>query len=172
MCAKRKTDNVLEEVKQEHLENALVETSDPFYHLIADKKPSVKQAIQLWLTGRYKIVEIADMTGWHYETVRGWLLRDDDVIQYINHYQQEEMQLIKNKLQAATANALDRMIELCDSKVDAIAIQAARDILDRNGLKPIQRVQKDINVNSYEEKIKSLIDDVEIIETDYEVLDE
>lgn len=170
--AKRKTEDIIQDTLQEHTDNALVEYSDPHYHLIVDKKPCVKQAIQMWLTGRYKIVEIADITGFHYETIRGWLLRDEDVAKYIELYQAEEMQLIKNKLQSATSNALERMIQLCDSTCDAIAIQAARDILDRNGLKPVQRVQKDITVNSYEEKIKTLMGDIETIDADYEVIDE
>lgn len=162
-------ENVIDE---EIKDLALTHENTSYYHLIAKKKPNVKRAVQMWLSGKYKLVEIADETGWHYETVRQWLVRDKDVVEYMRLYQEEEMQLVKNKLQSATTNALDRMIQLCDSSCDAIAIQAARDILDRSGLKPVQKVQKEINVTSYEEKIKSIIDNVDVIDADYEAVDE
>lgn len=151
----------------EGIKNEMV-VRDKNYHLIQDKKPGQHKAITLWLTGRYKITEVADMTGFHYMTIRNWLVFDEDIKKYVELYQQEEMALIKNKLQSATSNALDRMIQLCDSDCDGIAIQAARDILDRSGLKPVQKVQKEVT-HTYEEKIKNIMDGIDI---DYEVVDD
>lgn len=141
---------------------------DKYYSLIAKKKPHIQQAIQMWLTGKYKLNQIADETGYSYEAVRLWLTRDENIRAYITAYQEEEMILVKNKLSSSTTVALDKMIELCESTCEGIAIQAARDILDRTGLKPIQKVQKEITVNTYEDKIKELTVNID----DYEVIDE
>lgn len=165
---KKAKEEVLKEI--EPTKNELEVLQDRHYYLIADKKPSMRKGIQMWLSGKYKLIEIADELDLHYETVRAWFNDDNDIKKYVELYQAEEMLLVKQKLQSATATALDRMIALCDSSCDAIAIQAARDILDRTGLKPVQKIQKDVNITTYEDKIKNLMEETGI-EVEYEVVE-
>ena len=81
------------------------------------------------------------------------------------------MDLVQHNLKALTMKALNKMNELIDSPVDAVSLQAAKDILDRTGFKPGTKQDVKIEVYNYEQQIKEIMgDDLKLLEdVDYEV---
>lgn len=136
------------------------------YRSIANK-PLLKQRLaQLYVSGFYNREQIASILRVSKSTVIK-LLKDEDVLDMILTYQDEEKKLIDSRIKSLRFNAVDTISELLDSDDDAIRLQVAKDILDRTGHK--EREQKDVNINvSYEQQLKELAEGVDftIIEVD------
>lgn len=136
------------------------------YRSIANK-PLLKQRLaQLYVSGFYNREQIASILRVSKSTVIK-LLKDEDVLDMILTYQDEEKKLIDSRIKSLRFNAVDTISELLDSDDEAIRLQVAKDILDRTGHK--EREQKDVNINvSYEQQLKELAEGVDftIIEVD------
>lgn len=153
-----------EEVEQKALQLA-DEPAPDFLDIMLQKSPRIGRAVSLFLAGSHTRVEIANILGVQATTVGKWL-RDPDVRKYIEDYQREENKMVKCRIEAATAAAIDTMVDLLDSPIDGIKYQAAKDLLDRSGHKPEQKIKKEVTVKTYEQRLLALVGDS--IDVDYE----
>lgn len=62
-------------------------------------------------------------------------------------FQDEYNALVKSKIQYAATKALGKQIELLDSKNDMVAHLAAKDIMDRAGFQPTDKVEMDVDMD-------------------------
>lgn len=129
----------------------------------------VQRFINLYMTGQYTLVKLADLLEVHPNTVHKWLKRKD-VKEVISDMQMVTQEVVGVQLKALQTKAVSKLHELIDSPIDGVAYQAVRDVLDRGGHKPEQKINVNKTVVTYEEKLKNLIDNV--IEGDYEVVGE
>jgi uncharacterized protein YjcR len=148
--------------------NKYKEESDDLVDILLTKRPNVGRAVQLWITGGHKVAEIADLVGVRPKTVRAWL-RDPDIKSYIAEFQKENQILVRSKIQAGSIRALETMIDLLDSPIDGNRLQAAKDLMDRAGFKPEQKVKKEVTVKTIEQQLDDLINDT--IEVEYSEVD-
>lgn len=129
--------------------------------------PMLKQRmIQLYVSGYYTKPQICSILKITRNTLNK-LLKQEDVIDAINEYQDIEKKEVETRLRALRNKATDVIDELMDSDDDAIRLQASKDVLDRTGIK--EEVNKNINVNvSYEQQLKQLQEgiDFSIIDID------
>lgn len=128
----------------------------------------VQRFINLYMTGQYTIVNLAKLLEVHPNTIHKWLRRQD-VKDVIADMQRATQEIVGVQLKALQTKAVQRLHDLIDSPIDGVAYQAVRDVLDRGGHKPEQKINVNKTVVTYEEKLKNLIDNV--IEGDYEVVD-
>ena len=139
-----------EEVQQEHAITNLTSKQQRFIHL--------------YITGQYTIPKLAELMNVDARTLRGWLKRED-VKEIIESFQEEEHELVEHAIKNMRLKAIQKMTELIDSPIDGVALSACKDILDRSGHKPTQKVEKNVTITSYEQQMKDLID--ECIDVDY-----
>lgn len=79
----------------------------------------------------------------------------------------KEDKIISAQLKALRSKALDKADELLDSKNDMVKAIIIRDILDRTGHKPVEKQEIKIEA-SYEERLKQLIEGVDVVVYDVE----
>ena len=72
--------------------------------------------------------------------------------------QQEIFEQVSYELKGMSIKAVKKLGDLIDSPMDAIALQAVRDVLDRGGHKPKNEIKIDKTVTTIEEKMKQIID--------------
>lgn len=94
-----------------------------------------ERCIELLLTTDMTRKQIADSVGVNPATIYRWLGDEDFSTEYSTR--------LRKSLGEATAKAFRTMIELLDSGQDSIRYAAARDILDRAGYKPTDKLQVD-----------------------------
>ena len=124
--------------------------------------------IHLYMTGKYSQAKIADMMGIHLNTVKNYL-KDPLVQQAIEEMQKEQHKFVEIGLKSMTEKAMNRLCELMDSPLDAIALQAVKDVLDRGGHKTRNEIKIDKTVRTFEQKMADIID---LSIDDYEVLND
>ena len=118
--------------------------------------PRQQRFIHLYLTGQYTQTELANIVEIDIATARKWL-RNPTVQEYIEEFQKEEHEIVENAIKNMRAKALERLNELMDSKNDNVALQATKDVLDRTGHKAITKIEKDVNIRTFEEQLNDLI---------------
>lgn len=145
---------------------SLAKKLDKEYIKVSNKQIMKQRLAQLYVCGYYSIDQIASILFVSKNTVKR-LLKDEEVLNMVLNYQDEEKTLIDTRIKSLRLKATDTMQELLDSDDDAIRIQVAKDILDRTGHKA--KDEKDINVNiSYEQQLNELINGVEFsVDADY-----
>lgn len=132
---------------------------------LAGIEPKIQRFVHLYLTGQHSMSKLAQLLDVHPNTIHNWMRRDD-VKGAIHAMQDVTNEIVAGQMRAMTMKAMDRMRELMDSPIDGVALQAVKDILDRTGHKPANKVEKNVNVRTFEEKLDSLID--EVIEGEWE----
>ena len=136
---------------------------------LSDMDVKQQRFVQMYLTGAYTNKEIASLLDIHINTLYAWLRRDD-VKEVINEMQSIEAETVDTYLKSMTNKAVQRLNELMDSPMDAIALQAVRDVLDRTGHKAKQEIKIDKTVRTIEQQFSdlanNLIDDVDFKEID------
>lgn len=147
---------VIQEVTDEELADSSIQLLNP----------KQQRFVHLYLSGGYSVTKIAKLLNMSQSGIRRWL-KDDTIRGIIEQYQQDEDEIVKQGLKALRLKALYRMSDLVDSKVDGIAWQASKDILDRTGYKPSTKQEVNIEV-TFEQQIKELAEKVEYIDVDYE----
>ena len=90
-------------------------------------------------------------------------LRDEKVLEAIDHYQKVETQLVDQNIKAMREKALKTINELMDSDDDKVRYQASKDVLDRTGHLATMKKEVTITHKSFEEQLN------EIINADYTV---
>ncbi len=138
-------------------------------------EPKQQRFIHTYLTGQYKLIEIAELLGVHPNTLNSWMKRPE-IVNIIKDYQQVEHEIVKTSLKALQLKAVNKMSELIDSPIDGIAFQASKDVLDRGGHKPQQQIKVDKTIITYEKKLKDLmseaLNDDDIIDIEFENIEE
>ena len=61
-------------------------------------------------------------------------------------FQNEYNTLVRSKIQYAAAQALGKQIELLQSSNDMVAHLAAKDLMDRAGLNPVEKVEQQVDM--------------------------
>ena len=135
-----------------------------------DLEPKQQRFIQLYLTGNFTLAKIADLLEIHPNTAGNWM-KKPAIKEAMAEAQGEIHQQVELQLKGMTLKATQKLNELIDSPMDAIALQAVRDVLDRGGHKTKNEIKVDKTVTTIEQKMKELID-VTIPEIEYEVLED
>ena len=126
---------------------------------VSKKKVVKNRLAQLYVTGVYSNRQIADILCVSTNTVSR-LLRDEEVRQAIEVYQNSEKELIDAKLKSLRERATDTMSDLLNSDDDSVRLQTAKAILDKTGHGDKKEINNNVNI-TYEERLQSLIEGVE-----------
>ncbi len=124
---------------------------------VANLPPKIQRFIHLYLTGQYSSAKIADLLDVHPNTIYRWLKRDD-VREVMDEMQNITHRMVGLQIKSLTVKATERLYDLMDSPIDGVALQAVKDILDRGGHKPEQKIKVDKTVRTFEEKLRDIID--------------
>ena len=157
-----------EQVKETTLALSLEEAPE-YLDLLLKKRPRVGRAVQLFLAGNHTRGEIASILDVTSATVGKWL-RDPDIKKYMEEFQKQEANIIRCRMQASSVAALDKMVDLLDSPIDGVALQAAKDLMDRAGFKPKQEIKKEVTVKTFEQQLLDVLGD-EVLDVEYEDVD-
>lgn len=136
---------------------------------IANKDILKQRLVQLYCCGYYTTKQIADILLIS-ETGVKRLLKQDDIIENILSYTNEEKQLIDTRIKALRFKALDTINELLDSDDDSIRLNASKDILDRSGHKADNNQNINVNV-SYEQQLNNLVEGISFEELGINAID-
>lgn len=131
--------------------------------------PKQQRFIHMYLTGQYTIPKIADLLDVHPNTVKKWL-RHPDVKMAMEEQQVINQNIVSTHLKALTMKATSRLMDLMDSPIDGVALQAVKDVLDRAGHKAKQEIKVDKTVTTIEEKMRELIDST-IVDADFDIIE-
>jgi len=132
--------------------------------------PKAQRFVHLYMTGQYTIPKLAQLLELHPNTLWKWLKRAD-VQGVIQDMQTSTHDVVGIQLRALTLKAVNKLNDLIDSPIDGVAYQAVRDVLDRGGHKPEQKIKVDKTIVSYEKRLSDLIENVIDVE-EYEVVSE
>jgi len=135
---------------------------------LVQANPKMLRFVNLYLTGQYKLAEIAALLDVNSNTISRWLKRDD-VQELISDLQELNRNIVTTQISGLTLKAINKLNELIDSPVDTVAMQAVKDVLDRGGHKPKQEVKIDKTVTTIEQKLAELIDNT--IDITYEEIE-
>jgi len=134
---------------------------------IYDLDPKQQRFIQLYLTGNFTLTKISELLEIHPNTAGKWL-KKPEIKHALEEAQQEIFEQVSHELKSMTVKAAQKLNSLMDSPMDAIALQAVRDVLDRGGHKPKNEIKVDKTVTTVEQKMKEIIEmsipDVEVLE--------
>jgi len=119
--------------------------------------PKQQRFIQLYLTGNFTLAKIAELLEIHPNTAGKWL-KKPEIKHALEEAQQEIFEQVSHELKSMTVKATKKLNSLLDSPMDAIALQAVRDVLDRGGHKPKNEIKVDKTVTTVEQKMKEIID--------------
>lgn len=161
-------------------DNELPEVKVPSEQDLVDSRmnalnPRQQRFIHLYLSGQHNLKDIAELLNMSVSGIRLWL-RNPEIKSLIDEIQGEEDEIVRQGLKAIRLSALYKMQRLLDSPMDAIAYQAARDVLDRTGHKAPTKQETKIDVTyTFEEQMKDAIKTLkqpeEFIDVnDYEVI--
>lgn len=126
------------------------------------RRPLAQKIMQLWCSGIYTKKEIANILNTTTTTVNKYL-RDERVLEAIDHYQKVETQLVDQNIKSMRDKALKTINELMDSEDDKVRYQASKDVLDRTGHIATMKKEVTIQHKTFEEQL------TEIINADYVV---
>lgn len=148
----------------EEVKNELVSADEHVNLPITNLTSKQQRFINLYLTGQYTQQKLSQLLDVHINTIQGWL-RNQEIKSIITDMQKEQNEQVVVQLKALNNKAIIAMNELLDSPIDAVRLQAAKDILDRGGHKAKQEIKKEVTVTTYEQKLKDIIDSA--IDVDY-----
>jgi predicted XRE-type DNA-binding protein len=83
--------------------------------------------------------ELAETLNVTQKTISQWKHRNAE-------FQAEYKTLVDSKLQYAASQALETQIKLLDSKNDMVAHLAAKDLLDRTGFNPTEKIEQSVDM--------------------------
>ena len=136
------------------------------YELMTSLKPNQQRFIDLYVTGQYTQQKLAQLLDVHINTIRAWLSKPE-IDECITAIQSAQHKQVGVQLKAMTNKAINTMNKLMDSPIDGVALQAAKDILDRGGHKAKQEIKKEVTVTTYEQQLQNVINsaiDVDFVE--------
>lgn len=141
-------------------------TSEDAELLIFQLEPKQQRFIQLYMTGAHSIPKIAQLLELHPNTLWKWLKREE-IKNALTESQGAIQQQVSMQIKNLTLKATMRLHDLVESPIDAVALQAVKDILDRGGHKPKNEIKVDKTITTVEQKLKELVD-ATVIDASYE----
>lgn len=133
-------------------------------------EPKEQRFVQLYMTGAHTLAQIAQLLSIHPNTLSKWLKRED-IRHAIAESQGAIHEQVGMQLKSLTLKATQKLHELIESPIDAVALQAVKDVLDRGGHKTKNEIKVEKTVTTIEQKMKELID-ATIVDGEFtEVLD-
>lgn len=121
-------------------------------------EPKMLRFCNLFITGNYDRKQLSEMFGVHVNTLGNWL-KNPEVNRYISEMQDFQKKEVAVQLNGMTLKAVNKLNKLVDSRIDGVALQAVKDVLDRGGHKPKQEIEKNVTVISYEQQLSDLMKD-------------
>ena len=103
-------------------------------------KPKQVKCLQLMIKGEMTDKEIAESINITQKTICEWKKN-------CKEFQDEYNALMRNSLQYAAPKAFRKQMELLKSKNDMVAHLAAKDIMDRAGFQPTEKVEMDVDMD-------------------------
>lgn len=140
---------VVQEVTMEDMEESRIRVLNP----------KQQRFVHMYLSGQYNIPQIAQLMKVSVGGIRKWL-NTPHIKQIINEFQDEEDEIVRQSLKALRLKAMYKMSDLMESKIDGIAYQAARDVLDRTGHKAPTKNETKVEIFTYEQQLKEVMKDV------------
>lgn len=132
--------------------------------------PKIQRFLQMYMTGQYTILKIAELLQVHPNTAHGWMRRKE-VKEALAEAQGEVHGQVSAQLKSLTLKAVNKLHGLIDSPIDAIALQAVKDVLDRGGHKTKNEIKVEKTVTTVEQQLKQLIDST-VLDAVFEEVDE
>lgn len=74
------------------------------------------------------------------KTISQWKNKNEE-------FQNEYNSLVRSRIQYAAARALGKQIELLQSKNDMVAHLAAKDLMDRAGFNPVEKIETEVDMD-------------------------
>lgn len=164
MGAKEKT----EQLKNAQRSLQSVELNSEEKYDVSSLPVNQQRFVQLYMTGQYSLRQLAEILDVAPETLSRWLRRED-VAGVVTTMQGDIHNQVSSQLKSLTVQAVSRLSELVDSKIDGVALQAVNTILDRSGHRSKQEININKTVTTFEEKMNSLIEGIDV--EDLEELD-
>lgn len=97
------------------------------------------QCIKLMIENpKIKGKELAETLNVSQKTISQWKNKNTE-------FQEAYNSLIRSTLQYAAAKALNKEIELTDSQNEMVAYLASKDLLDRAGFNPVEKIEQEID---------------------------
>lgn len=88
------------------------------------------------------------------------MLKNDKIQRYLNKKEQNLNRDLRELFVEQASMAFKTMVDLAqNSPQDNVRYSAAKDILDRAGYKPVDKVVADVTIKSYEEQLAELLED-------------
>lgn len=135
------------------------------------QKPILKQRlVHLYVSGYYNTRQMARILMVSEQSVRK-TLKEPEVQNMIQAYQDTEKELVDQALKALRMRAIETQSELLESDNDVVRANVSKDILDRTGHKAKEEKKVEINV-SYEERLKALVSGAIIEDVPYIIDDD
>ena len=103
-------------------------------------KPKQVQCLELMIAGELKDCEIAKELNITQKTICMWKKHNKE-------FQDEYNAMMRNSMQYAAAKAFRKQESLLNSKNDMVAHLAAKDIMDRAGFNPTDKVEQQIDMD-------------------------
>lgn len=103
-------------------------------------KPKQVKCLELMIKGEMTDCQIAKEINITQKTIIEWKKRNKE-------FQDEYNALMRNSLQYAAPKAFRKQMALLDSKNDMVAHLAAKDIMDRAGFQPTEKVEMDMDMD-------------------------
>ena len=103
-------------------------------------KPKQIMCLQLMVKGDMTDKEIAESINIAQKTICDWKKN-------CKEFQDEYNSLMRRSLQYAAPKAFRKQMKLLDSKNDMVAHLAAKDIMDRAGFNPTDKIEADIDTD-------------------------
>lgn len=103
-------------------------------------KPKQTECLKLMMENpKIKGKDLAAELNVSEKTISQWKNKNEE-------FQNEYNALVRSKIQYAAAQALGKQIELLQSKNDMVSHLAAKDILDRAGFNPVEKIEQEVDM--------------------------
>lgn len=103
-------------------------------------KPKQLKCLELMIQGTMTDKEIAEAINVTQKTICEWKKKNEE-------FQNEYTALMRSSLQYAAPKAFNKQMSLLKSKNDMVAHLAAKDILDRAGFNPVDKVEQAVDMD-------------------------
>lgn len=102
-------------------------------------KPKQMKCLELMLDNpKMKMKDIADELNVTPKTISEWKKNEEFRNEYDSNF--------RLKLQYASARAFNKQVELLESQNEMVAYLASKDIMDRAGFNPVEKVQQEVDM--------------------------
>lgn len=102
-------------------------------------KPKQIKCLELMIQGNMTDKEIAEAINITQKTICEWKKNNKE-------FQDQYSALMRNSLQYAAPKAFRKQMSLLGSKNDMVAHLAAKDIMDRAGFQPVEKIEQDVDM--------------------------